>query len=143
MRRWAWWLQGGGGAGGGSNCGGRGRPNFRLATINKIKGVKIGDTRHRITQFADDTALIQVPGDDKETNVCTAIWQEATSMSENTLKREGLLSASLNRDRHRAPEGIIDKDAWLEDGKSVRALGVPLGNNIDRDAWYVLTAIRQ
>ena len=57
-------------------------------------------------------------------------------MSENTGKREGQLLAKLNRERHRAPTGVIANDAWLEDGKTIRALGAPMGNNFNVAEWF-------
>ena len=65
-----------------------------------------------------------------------ATWCDATSMKENAGKREGQLLGKLNRQRHRAPQGIIKDDAWVADGESIRALGVPMGNNLDLLAWW-------
>ena len=60
-----------------------------------------------------------------------ATWCNATSMKENATKREGQLLGKLNRERHRAPTGIIKDDAWVKDGDSIRALGVPMGNKLN------------
>ena len=56
-------------------------------------------------------------------------------MKENDAKREGQLLGKLNRQRWRAPKGIIKDDAWVEDGDTIRALGVPMGNKVDEQAW--------
>ena len=52
-------------------------------------------------------------------------------MKENETKREGQLLGKLNRERNRAPKGVIARDAWIEDGQTIRALGVPMGNDFD------------
>ena len=57
-------------------------------------------------------------------------------MSENATKREGLLIGKINRQRGRAPRGIMPGDTWQPDGKSIRGLGVPFGNKIDENAWW-------
>ena len=63
-------------------------------------------------------------------------WCEATAMRENAAKREGQLLGKLNRQRARAPQGIIHEEAWVKDGESIRALGVPMGNAIRMDIWW-------
>ena len=64
-------------------------------------------------------------------------WCKATAMKENADKREGQLVGKLNKQRGRAPRGIIRNEAWvLADGDTIRALGVPMGNNIDLDGWW-------
>ena len=95
-------------------------------------------THHKISQYADDSTLIPKHQDDwdrMEGHLNT--WCDATSMKENATKREGQLLGKLNRERHRAPKGIIAGDAWVADGDSIRALGVPMGNNLDLDAWWL------
>ena len=57
-------------------------------------------------------------------------------MKENANKKEGQLLGKLNRKRERAPTGIIKDDAWVKDGDSIRALGVPMGNHVDYTAWW-------
>jgi hypothetical protein len=64
------------------------------------------------------------------------VWQGATCMKENETKREGQLLGKLNRERDRAPKGVIARDAWIEDGQTIRALGVPMGNDFDIEEWY-------
>ena len=54
----------------------------------------------------------------------------------NADKREGQLVGKLNKQRGRAPRGIIRNEAWVADGDTIRALGVPMGNNIDLDGWW-------
>ena len=101
-----------------------------------LQGVRIGGVRFTISQFADDTTLILAPGDEADAKDLRVVWEEATCMSENTGKREGQLLAKLNRERHRAPTGVIANDAWLEDGKTIRALGAPMGNNFNVAEWF-------
>ena len=42
----------------------------------------------------------------------------------------------LNRERARAPRGVIANEAWVADGETIRALGAPMGNNFDETAWW-------
>ena len=113
------------------------RDNPRLPNRNSIQGVKIGKTRHRISQFADDSTLIQRKGDEHETNTCLQIWQEATAMKENEQKREGLLLGTLAKDPTRAPSGVIHGDKWSKQGESILALGHPIGHNFDQAQWWL------
>jgi hypothetical protein len=101
-----------------------------------IEGVKIGGVRLCISQYADDCTLICSPGDEEDVKDILRIWQGATCMKENETKREGQLLGKLNRERNRAPKGVIARDAWIEDGQTIRALGVPMGNNFDIEEWY-------
>ena len=113
------------------------RPNPILSSVNRIRGALIGAVRHRISQFADDSTLILRPGDESEAEVCLDIWQRATSMKENKSKREGLLLGRLNINRQNAPHGVVADDKWQPDGKTIRALGVPMGNKVDYTEWYL------
>jgi hypothetical protein len=58
-------------------------------------------------------------------------------MLENKNKREGQLLGRLNKERHRAPTGVIRDNAWVKDGDFIRALGAPMGNNLDVTEWYI------
>ena len=113
------------------------RPNPILSSVNRIRGALIGAVRHRISQFADDSTLILRPGDESEAEVCLDIWQRATSMKENKSKREGLLLGRLNINRQNAPHGVVADDKWQPDAKTIRALGVPMGNKVDYTVWYL------
>ena len=57
-------------------------------------------------------------------------------MRENANKREGMLVGKLNRQRDRAPAGIIKDDGWVKDGDSIRALGAPMGNKLNEVDWW-------
>ena len=57
-------------------------------------------------------------------------------MAENHAKREGMLIGKWNNDRARAPRGVLKDDAWLQNGKTIRALGAPMGNNVVEEAWF-------
>ena len=113
------------------------RQNPYLSAVNGIRGALIGIARHRISQFADDSTLILRVGDEAEAQTCLDVWQRATSMKENQAKREGLLLGQLNTNRQNAPSGVVLNDKWQPDGKPIRALGVPMGNNIDITEWYL------
>ncbi|MCP4502648.1 MAG: reverse transcriptase family protein, partial [Deltaproteobacteria bacterium] len=103
----------------------------------RIQGLKIGPLKLVISQFADDTTLILREQDSDAARENIDTWCGATTMAENKAKREGMLIGPWNKQRHLAPTGVIDNDAWLEDGKTIRALGAPMGNNFDEEAWYL------
>ena len=108
-----------------------------IVNDTSIKGVEINGTRHKISQYADDSTLI--PKDEEDWNQMEDhlhTWCEATAMRENNTKREGQLLGKLNRQRERAPKNVIKDEAWVQDGESIRALGVPMGNNIDLAKWW-------
>ena len=102
-----------------------------------ITGIEINGVRHVISQYADDSTLMGRNEDDwKKEEAHTNTWCKATAMSENASKREGQLLAKLNRHRDRAPRNVIKDDAWVQDGDTIRALGVPMGNKIDELGWW-------
>ena len=107
-----------------------------IAQDTTIEGVKIGETRHKISQYADDSTLIGRPHDFPKFQLHINTWCQATAMCENATKREGLLLGRLNRQRTRAPLGIMPDDKWQPNGKSIRCLGVPFGNKVDESAWW-------
>ena len=113
-------------------------PLSRLIVNDKqnIKGLTIGKLRLVISQFADDTTLILRDADTTPAQNHIETWCKATTMAENHAKREGMLIGKWNNDRARAPRGVLKDDAWLQDGKTIRALGAPMGNNVDETAWY-------
>ena len=112
-------------------------PLARLILANKnIKGVEINGHRHKISQYADDSTLIGTPGDEPHFQKELNTWQAATCMKENSDKREGQLLGKLNKEKQRAPKGVIANDAWLKDGNTIRALGVPMGNDFSIEEWY-------
>ena len=112
-------------------------PLSRLIQQNEgIQGVQISGINHKIAQFADDSGLIHRLGDEVASSESIDTWENATSMTENKGKRDGILLGKLNRERHRAPTGVIQGDAWCEDGQTIRYLGAPIGNNMDELTWW-------
>ena len=101
-----------------------------------IRGVNIGGVAHKLSQFADDSALIARPRDMPRFSVILRIWCRGTAMRENESKREGLLLGRLRRHPERAPTGIVAGDRWARDGETIRALGVPFGNRVNELAWW-------
>ncbi len=51
-------------------------------------------------------------------------------MRENTAKREGLAMGKFRN--HRIGRGV----KWKKDGEWVISLGVPIGNDLDHEAWW-------
>ena len=104
----------------------------------EIVGIKIGDTAHKISQYADDSTLIgSATSDAQRFQLHIHEWCGATEMAENGTKREGLLLGRLNRQRTRAPRNVIQNEAWTNNGDTIRALGVPMGNNFDEEHWWL------
>ena len=118
---------------------------------SKLKGIKIGESSYKISQFADDTTLML--GNHRELQYAEkglARWCRATGMRENKAKREGL---AMGRLRHsvlpRGTEGPLPRRvqrdiAWVPDGQWAIGLGVPIGNNLDHEKWWTkkLDAVR-
>ena len=103
-----------------------------------IKGIRTGDTSHKVSQYADDSTLIcKDEADVRASQRHIETWCGATGMAENASKREGMLLGKLNRERHRAPKGVIKDEAWAQDGHTIRALGVPMGNKLNEEAWWM------
>jgi len=106
----------------------------------RLKGIKIGDRRYLLSQFADDTTLmLQSKKEIKYVNRAIRRWCKATGMRENAAKREGV---KMGRYRHTniAEPGI----KWAPEGGYVKSLGVPVGNDLDTEKWWKvkLAAIR-
>ena len=98
-----------------------------------IKGIKVGDKYYKISQFADDTTLLLGKlREIKLANRAIDRWCRATGMRENTAKREGLAMGRLRNAQ--LPEGI----SWAKDGKWVRSLGAPIGNDLPAEKWWTL-----
>ena len=92
---------------------------------------------HKFSQYADDSTLIFRNEDDvRRAQDHIDTWCATTGMAENASKREGMLLGKLNRERHRAPKGVIKDDAWAVNGQTIRALGVPMGNKMNVEAWW-------
>ena len=99
--------------------------------------MQIDGLKYVISQYADDTTLILRPGDQQAADENLATWTGGTAMAENSAKREGWLLGRLARERHREPQQIIHNNEWVRDGSTIRALGAPLGNQIDEHAWWM------
>ena len=105
-----------------------------------FKGIQIGGTFFKISQFADDTTLIM--RNIKELKAAEAglkRWCRATGMKENVAKREGLAMGAY---RHTMmPEGV----EWVKEGQWAVSLGVPIGNELDHEKWWEkkLEAVRE
>ena len=108
-----------------------------IVNDDTIQGVKINEIKHVISQYADDSTLIGRDQNDwQKQSKHTNTWCAATAMAENATKREGQLLGKLNRNQNRAPPNVIKDDAWIPNGESIRALGVPMGNNLDELKWW-------
>ena len=100
----------------------------------QLKGVTIDGIRHLISQYADDTTLILQRTDADRAQALLKKWEKATAMHENEPKREGLLLGSLRTNPQNAPN-IVRR--WTPDGESIRALGVPIGNDFSEVDWWM------
>ena len=99
--------------------------------------MKAGATAHKISQFAYDTTLIMRPWDVVHCLAMLKIWQRATSMKENDAKREVLLLGSLRRNPARVPRELLRNGVRpAPDGATIRALGVPIGNDFSNEGWW-------
>ena len=93
----------------------------------KIKGIKVGRSELKLSQFADDTVLLL-----REFRSIKRVWdilrriEKATGQRVNSDKTEGLLLGSLRNDA-RAPGWI----KWCADGDYIISLGVPFGNDFE------------
>ena len=66
------------------------------------------------------------------------VWQNATSMKENATKRELLLLGKLRGHPERLPANLVAGGVTpAADGETIRALGVPVGNDFDLEAWWL------
>jgi hypothetical protein len=96
-----------------------------------FKGIEIGGVSYPISQFADDTSLMM--GDTAEIPYAekgVKRWCRATGMRENKSKREGL---AMGKYRGTVmPAGT----EWVKEGSWAVSLGVPIGNELDKTAWW-------
>ena len=86
-----------------------------------LKGINIGRSYFKLSQFADDTTIIM--GHKKEialANKAIQRWCRATSMRENIAKREGL---GMGTYRNKDLGGGVK---WTMDGHWCKSLGVPI-----------------
>ena len=96
-----------------------------------LKGINIGKSYFKLSQFADDTTIIM--GHKNEialANKAIQRWCRATSMRENIAKREGL---GMGTYRNKDLGGGVK---WIMDGHWCKSLGVPIGNDLDEGKWW-------
>ena len=108
----------------------------RVKSDKDIKGIKIGKLESKISQFADDTALLlRTFGSIEAAWKILEQFEKASGMRINKDKTEGLLLGSC-RERAGRPDWI----KWCRDGDYIISLGVPFGNEFEgsaqeRDFW--------
>ena len=97
-------------------------------------GIKVGNHTLQISQFADDSILfLRNHEQAKEANRLMQIYCEGTGMRLNHKKTEGLACGDM---RHKTPNEHTKHAAWCEEGKFIKSLGIPIGNNFDpQDFW--------
>ena len=84
----------------------------------RVKGIKVGRSEFKLSQFADDTVLLL-----RDYASIARVWkiletvEAATGQRVNTNKTEGLLLGSLRDDPH-APNWI----KWCQDGDFIISL---------------------
>ena len=97
----------------------------------RIRGIKIGDKRYGISQFADDTTLI-LDGLKGYKPAMQAVrrWGKATGMKENIAKREGLAMG-----KYRLRQMPCDTK-WIPEHGWAKSLGNPVGNDLDHSKFW-------
>ena len=99
----------------------------------RVKGINIGTREIKFSMFADDTSLcLRDFGSIGAVFENLALYEEATGMKVNTSKTEGVLLGSL-RGTPTPPQFPIQ---WALDGNYVVSLGVPIGNELDEEAFW-------
>ena len=96
----------------------------------RYRGVRIGSTEHRISQFADDCCLYvrnfaQLPRMWRLIH----LWEGATGMRCNVRKTEGIACGKLRNQQYTGPGA--DGIRWLLEGEHTKYLGIPIGVNFD------------
>ena len=100
-----------------------------------LKGIKINKEIYKLIQFADVTTILMSSIEElTAANSAIQKWCDATGMRENIKKREGL-AMGLYRAMN-----LGNTVKWAPEGKWVKALGVPIGNDLNEDAWWILWA---
>jgi len=111
-----------------------------LEADRRIKGIKIGQKRHLISQFADDTSLMLASFKGyKPALQAVKRWGKATGMKENLSKREGL---ALGKYRSKVLPGDTK---WIGEGNWATSLGNPVGNDLDHNKFLTkkLQSVRE
>ena len=108
-----------------------------------VKGIDIKGNTYKLSQFADDTTLLlgsldQLPHAEEAIQK----WCRASGMRENYKKREGL---GMGRYRNDKKTELPPNIKWVEEGNWAVSLGVPVGNDLDTEAWWKqkLKAVRK
>ena len=103
----------------------------RMVNADKrVKGIKVGKSEFKLSQFADDTVLLlRTFGSIDRVWEILEIVRQATGQTVNKNKTEGLLLGAL-RNSNRAPDWI----KWCADGDFIISLGVPFGNDFEGSA---------
>ena len=93
----------------------------------RVKGIRVGRSEFKLSQFADDTVLLLRTFDsiDRVWRILETV-RRATGQTVNANKTEGLLLGRMRNDP-RAPAWI----KWCQDGDYIISLGVPFGNDFD------------
>ena len=110
-------------------------PNIKGIHTDPQEATKGHPKQHKISQFADDSTLILRLLDIRHALHNIKIWCQATSMRENATKREVLLLGTLRGHPERLPADLAS--SVIADGKTIRALGVPMGNDFDEVHWWI------
>ena len=109
---------------------------IRLAKT-RLKGIKVAGKRYQVSAFADDTLLmINGPRDLRKVPRILSWYGEATGMNCNIKKTEGLLMGSL-RNTVMPDNRIIKSSQWAKEGDIIISLGVPFGNKIDLEGFWM------
>ena len=108
-------------------------PDIRGISV-KANGQKM---THKISQFADDSALILRHRDVNEALNTIGIWCTATNMRENKGKREILPLGPLKDKPEEINPRLTRHGARVaKKGETIRALGAPLGNDFSITEWW-------
>ena len=108
-----------------------------------IDGIQVGPHKFKISQYADDATFMgsvrDFAADESRGHLMhLRTWLAATCQRENAKKREGMLIGALNRDRARAPRGIVSGEKWLKNGDVIVGLGIPFSNSKQGiDKWLL------
>ena len=109
----------------------------RLVEDNpNIEGITIGDHEFKIRHFADDTfGILKNDTSYNEFNKEANTFFKASAMSENFTKRDNIaIGSESRRDRRTLPGG---PDCWVKDGDYLTTLGVPFGNNLNEELFWL------
>ena len=105
---------------------------------DRYKGILIGNTLLKLSQFADDTLLfLRSYAGLKRAWELIAMYALATAMSVNVKKTEGIRCGSLKRMPHLISTALrTDLIKWVRDGEWVRLLGIPFWENYNEDLFF-------